>query len=98
MATTPTSAGVPQDRPEFASRTVLTVHGVPAEDTATLGFWIQAYLTATVHGVRSPEVAGTIARHLGRFHDWMTAGFGHDRVHGGHRPRGHRVARAPHHH
>lgn len=53
---------------------MLTVLGAPAEDTETRGFWIAAYLTAAVHGVLSPEVAGKIARHHDRFRDWMTEG------------------------
>ncbi|MGH3567810.1 MAG: hypothetical protein ACRDRH_17625 [Pseudonocardia sp.] len=35
---------------------------------------------AAVRGVRSAEVAGKISRHLGRFREWMAAGFGHDRI------------------
>jgi integrase len=80
MAATSSSTNVLQDPGEFASRKVLTVLGVTAEEAETLGFWIQAYLTAAVRGVRSPEVAGKIARHLGRFRDWIIGGFGHDRV------------------
>lgn len=73
-------ANTPQDPREFASRKVPTSLGVPTGDTATVGFWVQAYLTAAVEGVRSPEVAGKIARHLGRFRNWFADGFGHDRI------------------
>jgi len=59
---------------------VLAVLDVPAAGGETLGFWIEAYLTAAMRGVRSAEVAGKIARHLGRFRDWSLAGFGHDRI------------------
>lgn len=73
--------GKPSRRPrEFTSRKVLTVLGVPAEEPETLGFWVEAYLTAAVHGVRSQEVTSTIARHLARFRDWFTDGPGHDRI------------------
>jgi hypothetical protein len=66
----------PQDRREFASRKVLTILGVPAEGCETVGFWIEAYLSAAVRGVRSAEVTGKISRHLGRFREWMLGGFG----------------------
>jgi integrase len=51
---------------------------VPADDS--LALWAGRYLDLAVAGVRSPEVAGKISRHLGRFQDWFAAGFGHDRV------------------
>jgi len=80
MSSTASSENAGEDPHEFASGKVLTVFGIPAEGGETLGFWIEAYLTAAVRGVRSPEVAGKIARHLGRFRDWTVAGFGHDRI------------------
>jgi integrase len=69
-----------QNPGQFASRKVLSVLGVPDTGSETASFWIEAYLTAAVRGVRSPEVAGKISRHLSRFRDWLLAGFGHDRV------------------
>jgi len=80
MAGTASSGNPGEDPREFASGKVLAVLGVPAEGGETLEFWIEAYLTAAVRGVRSPEVAGKIARHLGRFRDWSLVGFGHDRI------------------
>lgn len=78
---TVSSGNTSQDRDEFASRKVLSFLGAPAEGAEeTVGFWIEAYLTAAVRGVRSAEVAGKIARHLSRFDAWMLAGFGHDRI------------------
>jgi len=74
------SGNTGEDPREFASGKVLTVLGTPAGGGETLGFWIEAYLTAAVRGVRSAEVAGKIARHLGRFRDWTVEGFGHDRI------------------
>lgn len=71
------SAGDPR---EFASRKVVGVLGVPAGDAGTIGYWITAYRTAAVNGVRSAEVAAKITRHLHRFRDWITAGYGHDRI------------------
>jgi hypothetical protein len=59
---------------------VLAILGVPAEGGKTIGFWIQAYLTAAVRRVRSAEVAGTIDRHLHRFREWLRDGLGHDRI------------------
>lgn len=69
-----------EDPREFTSRKVLAVLGMPTEGSETLAFWVEAHQVAAVHGVRSPEVTGTIARHLGRFRDWFTEGFGHDRI------------------
>ena len=80
MAGTASSGNTGEDPREFASGKVLAVLGVPAEGGETLEFWIDAYLTAAVRGVSSAEVAGKIARHLGRFRDWSPAGFGHDRI------------------
>jgi integrase len=80
MTDTVSSGNTPQDPPEFASRKVLAVLGVPAEDGQTIGFWMDAYLSAAVRGVRSAEVAGKISRHLRRFQDWFVEGFGHDRI------------------
>lgn len=80
MAVTASAGNTPQDPREFASRKVLAVLGVPADDTETVRFWIEAYLTAAVRGVRSAEVAGKITRHLDRFRDWFVEGFGHDRI------------------
>jgi hypothetical protein len=45
-----------------------------------MGLWIVAYLTVAVRGVRSAEVTDKIARHLGRFRDWFTQGFGRERL------------------
>jgi hypothetical protein len=53
---------------------------VPDNGSQTLTFWIEAYLAAAVHGVRSAEVAGKIAQHLKRFREWFADGFGHDRI------------------
>ncbi len=64
MTGTASSGNTGQDAREFASGKVLTVLGTPAGGGDTLGFWIEAYLTAAVRGVRSPEVAGKIARHV----------------------------------
>ncbi|HUY51799.1 MAG TPA: tyrosine-type recombinase/integrase [Streptosporangiaceae bacterium] len=72
-------AGTVQDRREFASRKVVTVLGAPAEDDSVTG-WAGAYLAAAVHGVRSAEVTGKIARHLDRFTAFVLDGFGHDRI------------------
>lgn len=80
MTLTMSSTNTPRDPPEVASRKTLAVLGVPAEDGETVDFWIETYLTAAVHGVRSAEVAGKITRHLTRFRDWFTDGFGHDRI------------------
>jgi site-specific recombinase XerD len=80
MATAATSADGQQDPGQFTSRKVLSVLGVPDAGTETVSFWIEAYLTAAVRGVRSAEVAGKISRHLGRFREWILAGFGHDRI------------------
>jgi site-specific recombinase XerD len=80
MAAAASSGNPVEDPREFASRKVLTVLGVPTEDPETLGFWVEAYLAAAVRGVRSVEIAGKIARHLARFRDWFTEGFGHDRI------------------
>jgi len=73
MSSTASSGNAGEDPREFASGKVLAVLGVPAEGGETLGFWIEAYLTTAVRGVRSPEVAGKIARHLGRFRDWTVS-------------------------
>jgi hypothetical protein len=80
MAARVTSADGEQDPGQFTSRKVLTVLGVPTEGCETVAFWIEAYLSAAVRGVRSAEVTGKISRHLGRFQRWMQAGFGHDRI------------------
>ncbi|MGW3473033.1 tyrosine-type recombinase/integrase [Saccharopolyspora sp. NPDC000995] len=80
MSATASSTNVAQDPREFASRKTLTVLGVPVTSSETVAFWIEAYLTAAVRGVRSAEVAGKIARHLARFRDWFAEGFGHDRI------------------
>jgi len=69
MSSTASTGNTGEVPREFASGKVLTVLGVPAAGGETLGFWIEAYLTAAVRGVRSAEVAGKIARHLGRFRD-----------------------------
>ena len=59
---------------------MIGVLGVPAGDADTIEFWIAAYRAVAVEGVRSAEVATKIARHLDRFQDWFTDGYGHDRI------------------
>jgi integrase len=80
MTATASTADISPDPGEFASRKALTVLGMPPDGGGTVGFWVEAYLAAAVRGVRSAEVAGKIARHLGRFRAWFLDGFGHDRV------------------
>ena len=50
----------------------------PSDDS--LAAWSGRYLDLAVAGVRSPEVARKITRHVGRFQSWFVAGFGHDRI------------------
>ncbi|MGH3546738.1 MAG: tyrosine-type recombinase/integrase [Pseudonocardiaceae bacterium] len=80
MTAASSSENTPEDRREFASRKMLAVLGVPEAASETASFWIEAYPTAAVRGVRSTEVAGKITRHLARFRDWFAEGFGHDRI------------------
>src|SRR5260370_22521196 len=80
MTATASPANTSQDPGEFASGKAVTVPGMPPDGGDTVGFWVEAYLGAAVRGVRSAEVAGKIARHLGRFRAWFLDGFGHDRV------------------
>ncbi|MFC4062625.1 tyrosine-type recombinase/integrase [Planomonospora corallina] len=51
-----------------------------AEADEHLTVWIEHYLDLAVRGVRSPEVAGKISRHLERFSAWISGGLGHDRL------------------
>jgi integrase len=69
-----------EDPQKIASRKVLGLASTldPADDC--LGVWAGRYLDLAVTGVRSAEVAGKIARHVGRFHAWFAEGFGHDRI------------------
>jgi len=80
MTAAASPADISQDPGGFASGKALTVLGMPPDGGGTVGFWVEAYLGAAVRGVRSAEVAGKIARHLGRFRAWFLDGFGHDRV------------------
>ncbi len=93
MSITAFTADTVDDPREFASRKVIGVLGVPADDVDTIGYWIAAYRAAAVDGVRSAEVATKITRHLHRFRDWFTDGYGHDRIAAA--PRGRRLARVP---
>ncbi len=79
MTAVSSSANTAQDRREFASRKVVAVLGAPVDDDSVTG-WTGAYLAAAVHGVRSTEVAGKVARHLDRFAAFLLDGFGHDRI------------------
>ncbi len=60
---------------KIAARSLHERCWVLVESAKTVGFWVEAYLTAAVRGIRSEEVAGKIARHLGRFADWMADGW-----------------------
>jgi integrase len=80
MPPTVTSADAVQDRRKIASRKVLEVAAAPADGDDRLAAWAERYLDLAVRGVRSPEVAAKIARHLDRFQTWFHAGFGHDRI------------------
>jgi integrase len=75
--TDPLSGG---DRPKIPSGKVFGLGAGldPADDS--LALWVGRYLDLAVAGVRSVEVAGKIARHVGRFHAWFAAGYGHDRI------------------
>ncbi len=77
---TPTPAPDAQDRRRITSRKVAYLDGGPGCDGDSLTTWTQRYLDLAVRGVRSDEVTGKIARHLGRFTAWFTAGYGHNRV------------------
>ena len=79
MTAVSSSADTAQDRREFASRKAVAVLGAPVDDDSVTG-WVGAYLAAAVHGVRSAEVAGKVARHLDRFAAFLLDGFGHDRI------------------
>ena len=69
-----------EDRRKITSRKVIDPDRGPAEAGDRLTAWSQRYLDLAVRGVRSDEVTGKIARHLGRFTAWCIAGIGHDRV------------------
>ena len=68
------------DPRKIASRKMLGLGGGldPADDS--LALWAGRYMDLAVTGARSAEVAGKIARHLGRFRTWFAEGFGHDRI------------------
>lgn len=68
------------DPRKIASRKMLGLGGGldPADDS--LALWAGRYMDLAVTGARSAEVAGKIARHVGRFHTWFVEGFGHDRI------------------
>lgn len=51
---------------------------LPVPDS--LATWIAHYQRLLVAGTRSPAVAAKIALHLGRFHTYFTATYGHDRL------------------
>ncbi len=86
MPPTAVPANAEQDRRKIASRKMLGVAGAPAggrsngETEDSLAIWAERYLALAVRGVRSAEVAAKIARHLDRFHAFIIAGFGHDRI------------------
>lgn len=69
-----------EDPRKIASRKMLGPGGGldPADDS--LALWAGRYMDLAVTGARSAEVAGKIARHVGRFHTWFVEGFGHDRI------------------
>jgi integrase len=77
---TPAPAGGGQDRRKVTSRKVIGLPDAAPDASDSLAVWIERYLELAVRGVRSAEVAGKIARHLGRFADWIADGLGHDRV------------------
>ncbi len=69
-----------EDPRKIASRKMLGPGGGldPADDS--LALWAGRYMDLAVTGARSAEVAGKIARHVGRFRTWFVEGFGHDRI------------------
>ncbi|MFF5213272.1 hypothetical protein [Streptosporangium sp. NPDC000396] len=49
-----------------------------ADDSLTT--WSECYLDPAVRGVRSAEVTGKLARHLGRFRAWIIDGLERDQL------------------
>jgi site-specific recombinase XerD len=80
MPPTAISTNSGQDRRKIASRKMLEVAGAAAEGDDHLAVWVERYLDLGVRGVRSPEVAAKIARHLDRFRAFLAEGLGHDRI------------------
>lgn len=76
---TPSPVPDGQDRRKIPSRKVFDLPtSTHTDDSLTV--WAERYLDLAVRGVRSEDVTTKIARHLERFTDWFTDGYGHDRV------------------
>ncbi|WP_322750962.1 MULTISPECIES: site-specific integrase [unclassified Frankia] len=80
MASGTDGAMTGQERGKFASRKVVDPSCPAGLSDDSVAVWVGRYLELAVRGVRSAEVTGKIGRHLGRFHAWFAAGFGHDRI------------------